>query len=156
MRMNSGALLAAVALATSTALLAPQVGAQLKPQARQKPQKPQAPEPKMVCRDNLRQIAIAMMMYVQDNDQTFPQMQSAAQVQNRLRPYLKNMPSFSCPVTRQPYQPVKALSGKPLASIKYPATTPMLSEAKAHPDGTKHTAYAEGHVKSVRDVRDGK
>jgi hypothetical protein len=74
-------------------------------------------------------------------------MQSAAQVQNRLRPYVKNMGSFSCPVTRQPYKPVKALSGKPLSSVKDPKTTTILSEAKAHPDGTKYTIYADGHAK---------
>jgi hypothetical protein len=91
-----------------------------------------------------------MMMYVQDHDETFPQMQSAAQVQNRLRPYLKSATGFSCPVTRQPYKPVKALSGKPLSGIKDPKTTIILSEPKAHPDGTRYTVYADGHAKYVK------
>jgi prepilin-type processing-associated H-X9-DG protein len=138
MRLHTGVRLAAVALATTAALPAPQAGAR---------QNPPAPDPEKVCRNNLKVLAVAMMMYVNDYDETFPPMRSAAQVRNRLRPYVKNEAAFYCPVTRQPYHPQKALSGKTLASIKDPKTTTMLTEAKAHPGGTAYTAHADGHVK---------
>ncbi len=74
-------------------------------------------------------------------------MKSAAQVQNRLRPYIRRDAVFTCPVTKKPYQPIKALSGKSLAAIKAPASRPALFDAVPHPDGTENIAYADGHVK---------
>ena len=102
------------------------------------------------CLSNLKQMATGMMMYVQDYDEKFPPMKSAAQVQNRLRPYVKREPAFFCPVTKKPYQPIKALSGKSLATIKEPASIPALFDAVPHPNGREFTAYADGHVKGTK------
>lgn len=144
MRINTVVLPIAVALAITAALFAPQVGARQTPQSGQKSQ---ALESGVVCRNHLKQMGVAMMMYAQDNDETFPPMRSAAQVQNRLRPYVRDASSFYCPVTRQPYKPSQALSGKSLSSIEVLSTVTMLSDARAHPDGTENIAYADAHVK---------
>ena len=126
------------ATATSTVLLTSRVGAQQK--------RPAAEGPNHECQVRLKQVALGMMMYVQDYDERFPPMQTAKQVQNRLRPYVKREAVFYCPVTRQPYQPIKAMGGKSLAGVSDPAKTPMLFDSRRHPDGTENTAYADGRV----------
>ena len=142
-------LIVVAAIATSTALLASYAGAQQKQQA--------VGDPNRACLSHLKQYAVGMMMYAQDYDETFPPMRTPKHVQNPLRPYVKREAVFYCPVTKQPYQPIKALSGKRLSGVKEPAKTPMLLDAKPHPDGAEHTAYADGHVKpskpSARKMR---
>ncbi len=142
MRTKPTVLSTIAALVVAAALFAPYADAQQKP--------PTATDPNIACRNNLRMYGTSMMMYVQDYDGTFPPMQTAKQVQNRVRPYLKNDQAFYCPVTRLPYQPVKALSGKRASDIKQRLITPMLVEARPHTDGTGHIAFADGHVKSAK------
>jgi prepilin-type N-terminal cleavage/methylation domain-containing protein/prepilin-type processing-associated H-X9-DG protein len=48
------------------------------------------------CVNNQKQIALAIMQYVQDYDETFPSVDTGVLTQN-IQPYLKNLQVFVCP-----------------------------------------------------------
>lgn len=110
------------------------------------------------CQSNLKQVATALMMYVQDYDETYPPLASTAQMQNRLRPYLRNNAAFSCPETRLAYRPTPALGELRLETLPAPDKITAIRDAAPHPgfgypgnryeNGTWNIAYADGHVKA--------
>jgi hypothetical protein len=102
------------------------------------------------CLKTAREINLALEMYAQDYDETFPPMHTPNEVQNALNPYLRGV-VFACPVTGLSYQQNVALSGQTLASIAAPKTTETFRDAQPHydpPDALfgNTIAYADGHV----------
>lgn len=123
------------------------------------------------CMSNLKQIALAVMMYAQDNNETLPPEDWVP----ALRPYLMNDRIFACPT--RPHQPVgyafnKSLLRTPLHKIQNPAETIMLFESKLADDspvgsaedvpvegvheGGICVAFADGHVEwlNVNEARE--
>ena len=100
------------------------------------------------CIRNLQQIRTGLMIYVRDFDGMLPPMESAAQFQSALRSHVKNQAVFTCPVTKQPYQPNGALSRKTRTQIRRFATTPLTMDARPHPDGTRNAVLGNGRVVS--------
>jgi len=115
---------------------------------------------------NLRQLGLAVMQYVQDYDECFPPMVPATsfqQIENgmrggttkatpvhvRLQPYLRNTELLRHPVTKEIYRPNMALSGKNLSSIENVAQVAMFYEGSAAPDGKRAVAFVDGHVMRV-------
>jgi hypothetical protein len=104
------------------------------------------------CRGNLKQYALALLMYQQDYDEKLPPMVKPAQVHSRVMPYTKNASVFKCPDTGETYLPNPALNYMSQARITAPASTMMLRDAKPHALGSGNVwnvAYADGHVKQV-------
>jgi hypothetical protein len=105
------------------------------------------------CRSNLKQYAVAMLMYVADYDERYPPMQTPAQVQHRVTPYLKNKAVFICPDTGADYLPNPALGFRFAAAMDSPAQFLMLRDAKPHKseDGKPfwNASYADGHVNQL-------
>lgn len=99
------------------------------------------------CQTNLRNVNMALMMYIQDYDEKFPPMKNVARTQLVLSPYTHNMGVFFCPITKQPYRPNPHLHHKPLPTLYYPAETPSFYEPVIHPDGLRGVAYADGPVR---------
>lgn len=103
------------------------------------------------CMANLKQLAVASMIYASDYDDT---LFHAAKFDAALMPYTKNVGVFSCPDTGRPYAANKELLGKKLAKVGNPAAVPMLYEgsgqklSSAHSGGS-HVAFADSHVKRV-------
>lgn len=124
-------------------------------------QKARAKAERETCMSNLKQIALAALMYAQDWDETLPK----ADWVPALRPYMNNDRLFVCPA--RPHQPIgyafnKALLGASPAKIERPAETIMIFESKlagdspvggaddvpvegVH-DGGICAAFADGHV----------
>jgi prepilin-type processing-associated H-X9-DG protein len=102
------------------------------------------------CLSNTKQIAIGLLMYIQDYDDTLPPMKSTASVQTAIFPYIKNKAVFTCPVTKKGYVYSAALGKKKMAQIKAPASTVMLKDAVPHPDGMTTVAYLDGHCKRIK------
>jgi len=117
---------------------------------------------------NLKQIALATFMYVQDYDEKLPPMvaarsadeiknpfngkiTNATPVQNRLMPYVKSKELFLQPVTHHPYLPNYKVSRLPDAKIKSPTTTFLFYEDAPDADGMRCVAYADGHVKALTE-----
>ncbi len=89
------------------------------------------------CPNKLKNVSLALAMYVQDHNERFPPMKDAVVTRLVLSPYIRNMSKFFCPVTKQPYYPNPQLHYKPLPDIYYPAETPSLYEPVTHPDGLR-------------------
>jgi hypothetical protein len=98
---------------------------------------------------NMKQVATAMMMYMQDYDEVLPPMQDAERLKKVVMPYVKNEDVFKSPATGQPFQPNPRLSGRKLSSLGNPAGVVVLYSAAPEPDGTRLVVRADGQVRSV-------
>lgn len=101
---------------------------------------------------NLKQVGVALMMYVQDYDETLPPMPSPDVVKRLLFPYVKNAAAFVHPETKEPYLPNPVLSRKTLAQIEAPAEFVALYEARPAGDNTRGVVFLDGHVKRVAEA----
>ena len=102
--------------------------------------------------NNLKQIGLGMVQYVQDYDEKYPPMQSAAITQKAIYPYIKSDAIFLNPATHEPYRVNTSLSGHSLAEIDNPASTVAYYEASAASDGLRAVLFTDGHVKRLPDA----
>jgi prepilin-type processing-associated H-X9-DG protein len=108
------------------------------------------PADNAACQSNLKQVALGVLMYQQDYDEMYPPMRTAAQVQNRVLPYVKNRAMFRCPVTGTDYLPNPVLNYRTLAWVASPAEMTMFRDDRPHDQGGRaawNVAFADGHVK---------
>jgi len=70
------------------------------------------------CQSNVRQLALATDMYVQDNDETYPKCYQSAQAawMNCIHPYMKNTQILKCPSLRQN---AASISGGPFPDLTW-------------------------------------
>jgi prepilin-type processing-associated H-X9-DG protein len=102
---------------------------------------------------NLRQLAVALLMYVQDHNEKFPTMTDAAELKTVLLPYLGgNDKLFYYPGTAQAYSPNPTLSNRKQAEIINPTQTVVIFEAQPSAGGTRGVAFADGHAKRVPEA----
>jgi beta-lactamase regulating signal transducer with metallopeptidase domain len=87
---------------------------------------------------NLKELALATLMYVQDSDGRFPQTQDMQQIRKLLAPYLGSQ-RVSIRAVRYVLPP-----GLRVGAIETPTATPMMI-VEDHPKYVV-TAYADGHV----------
>ncbi len=107
------------------------------------------------CLSNIRQIALAAMIYLQDYDGKFSL--KATSYKKSLFPYIKNEPIFQCPSDKSgqiSYSFNANLAGRKVARLASPAKTVMLYEGKDgkltfRHDGSACVAFADGHAKLV-------
>ncbi|HOF86769.1 MAG TPA: hypothetical protein PLZ36_01525, partial [Armatimonadota bacterium] len=107
---------------------------------------------------NLRQIAVAILMFCQDNEENFPPMTNAAAMHTALKAYdgavpVQNNKLWLQPVVNEPYQPNPTLAGKPLGDIRNPSEMVLAYEAKPWPNGQRCAAFVDGHVEMMTDER---
>lgn len=118
---------------------------------------------------NLKQIGLAVMMYVQDYDEKYPPMVAARNadeidehfngrnitprttVQNRLMPYIKSKQIFLQPVTHRPYLPNYKISRTSMAKIDNPASTLLFYEDAPNSAEMRAVVYADGHAKLISE-----
>jgi len=119
----------------------------------------------ITCLSNLRQLDMAMQMYVQDYDEVLP---AASTWSNSLVPYIKQITLLTCPALKKAgkeggYAMNSELGGIGFKSIAAPPTTVLLFESSNEQVGTSdpltsllkiprhdgkiNFAYADGHVK---------
>lgn len=107
------------------------------------------------CFANQKQVAVALMMYTQDYDETYPR--KATSYKAQIMPYVKNQQVFHCPldapnVVSYTFNP--NLAGMTIVSIVSPSQTVLLYEGKNMQMNFRHegraiVAYADGHVKMI-------
>ncbi len=121
---------------------------------------------------DLKQVGLAMSMYIQDYDEKVPPMRSSqsmadikkyakrewdspklATAQQVLGPYVKSYEIFAHPTTREIYRPNLNVSGRSLASL-YASSPRVITfyEATPAPDGTRAVLYLDGHVRRERET----
>lgn len=118
-----------------------------------------------ISQTNLKQVALALMQYVQDYDEKLPPMRAAksttqitsgmsyyttatSPVQFMLVPYTRNPLIFLHPKTRRPYLPNYKISRRTLAGIDNPATTIAFYEDAPDAEGVRNVMFLDGHVKA--------
>ena len=105
------------------------------------------------CISNEKQIALGVLMYVQDYDEIFPR--KKALYNDLIFPYVKNKAIFECPADAKgtiSYTFNPNLQGAKLAEMVSPQETVLLYEGKDRKFAFKHdgktaVAFADGHVK---------
>lgn len=115
-----------------------------------------------MCLANMRQLAMAMMMYAQDHENRLP---PANRWCDAINPYTRNQAIFKCPADKAKYSYAMNfnLSKRAITAIPNPAKTVMLFEStqgrknatdvgRSWPARSRHppgicVAYAEAHCK---------
>lgn len=99
---------------------------------------------------NLKQLALATIMYGKDNDDEFPDVSDWSAFREAVLPYSKNEAVFATPNPNGGKILFnKNLAGLMLCEMEYPEDTPMLWEASAWPDGKRGVAYTDGSVERL-------
>lgn len=110
------------------------------------------------CLSNVKQISLALMMYAQDNDETYPVVSHTGGYDwwNGLQPYVKNSQIFRCPAYRAKDTDPKTdyllnglfAHGCAMANIQQPASQiciairdPNCTETGYHPWPDDHTSW---------------
>ncbi len=100
--------------------------------------------------NNLRQLAIAVLMYTQDHDEKLPDMKDAAALKKAINVEEKLLVE---PASKQPYLFNTVISGRSLGSIKNPSLMVIVYEAQPDADGMRAAAFMDGHV-ALLDAED--
>ena len=124
------------------------------------------------CQSNLKQIALSMHIYAQDNDEKLPvfalgKMDAQTIWTNTVLPYINHEPVFQCPSQDNPDQTISGqinadyffnirLSGLKISNAAKFKTVILVAEGSSekspvfpHFDGANY-AFADGHVKWLK------
>jgi prepilin-type processing-associated H-X9-DG protein len=109
-----------------------------------------------MCTNNMRQLAVACIMYANDHDGVLP-----SKLSDVYPAYVPDLDLFVCPVHKGKKiskERIDAESdykllipGKNLGEIERPAETVMISEKEPNHRGGRNAAYADGHVEWVSE-----
>lgn len=97
-------------------------------------------DPVMILVDRAEALSIAVSQYMQDNDETFPPMQTPQAFQAAVYPYAHSRRIFNAP-NGLPFVPNPALSGVGFASIADPSGTVLFHDSAPYPDGLPTVVY---------------
>lgn len=98
---------------------------------------------------NLKQVGLAMLMYTEDNNESFPPMKTPAEFKKAVYRYVKSDAVFIDPVSKAAFIPNPRLSHKSLADIAQPADMVAAYDPTPTGDGQMIVLFADGHVKMV-------
>lgn len=108
------------------------------------------PADRSTALSNVKQVALALLIYSTDNDDRFPKADSSAKARALTHPYTKSDELWQTPGgTRVLYN--VALSGVSSTSLSDPAATLLVWEEKPASDGTRAIAFTDGHAKRVSE-----
>jgi hypothetical protein len=101
-----------------------------------------------------KQIALALIMYLNDNDEVLPFAQSTQAVKYVTEPYSKSKTIWN---SQNPngggFRFNINLGGVSMTALDAPSETPMVYESQAWPDGGRVVAFADGHEAYVDRAR---
>jgi len=130
-----------------------EIAAANKPANRVFPVKPAAVSPEETSLLQLRQVATAMQMFVQDNKGKYPTFHTSRECGQLLMPYLGKPELLIDPRAGEPYLFNLNISGHHEAEIGEPVKTVVVFEAKPGRDDTRGAAFADGHARRLRETR---
>lgn len=91
-------------------------------------------------------LALGVLQYAEDNDETYPPMKTQAAFQTAVLPYTRNSSVFVDPANGKPFLPNPALSQVPTPSVSAPSQTVLFQSSTPYTSGVPTVAYADGHV----------
>ncbi len=97
-------------------------------------------------RSNARALSLGVDQYTQDNDEHYPPMQTQAEFQAAILPFVRNSRLFMDPENGKPFVPNPALSQVSVASVQNPYQTVVLESDMPYQNGGPTIAYADGHI----------
>ena len=95
--------------------------------------------------DSAKALALGVIQYTQDNDETYPPMKTQAAFQAAVLPYAGNSGVFVDPANGRPFLPNPALSQVTVSSVSAPAQAVLFQSSTPYA-GVPTVAYADGHV----------
>jgi hypothetical protein len=98
---------------------------------------------------NLKNIALAVQMYLADYEDVMPDMTDMVAVMDELGEYVRNDEMFFQPDTGQSYGVNTSLSQKRLAEVRDPVSVAVFYEEEPGDDGTRGVAFLDGHAARV-------
>jgi len=101
---------------------------------------------------NMRQLATAVIMYLQDHKMLLPALDDPDKLKANLFPYVGNAKIFLQPTGGEPYQGNPMLAGKNAGEYKNPAEVIILFEVTPNADGKRVVAFLDGHVDVVDEL----
>jgi hypothetical protein len=105
--------------------------------------------PKMVRLSNVKQVALGLILYVNDYDDKLPSMADFPKFQDVLMPYIKSAALFLDPTSKQPLVPNLELSYKKLTPIQKPDNVVLVYSPIIEKDGTRGIGFADGHARDI-------
>ncbi|MEO7898800.1 MAG: WD40 repeat domain-containing protein, partial [Capsulimonas sp.] len=102
--------------------------------------------PDDACVGNSRLLMKAVRLYLQDNDESLPPMDSTAHFQAAVSPYISNTSVFSCPATHLAFQPNPAIGLHSLAEYATPGEVIVFQDAVPHADHKSVATFLDGHI----------
>lgn len=99
--------------------------------------------------DSAKALALGVIQYTQDYDETYPPMKTQAAFQDAVLPYVRNARLFADPANGKPFLPNPALSQAPTQSTADPSQTVLFQSSMPYTNGVPTVAYADGHVTPV-------
>jgi len=100
---------------------------------------------------NLKQIAMAVLIYSQEYDHYFPPMASMEQMKAAIAAYTKDQSISTNPLTGALYESNPNLSLLPTSQITNPANTILVREAEPDATGNRRIAFVDGSVKQFAE-----
>lgn len=95
---------------------------------------------------NLKNIALALQMFLADYDDAMPDMTDMVAVMDELGDYVRNDEVFFQPDTGQAYGVNSSLSQKRLAEVADPVSIAVFYEEEPGDDGLRGVAFLDGHA----------
>ena len=101
--------------------------------------------------DNLKQLALALQLFLADHGDTFPSLDAPADIEDALRPYVKSEQVFRDPRTNRCYKSNWSLSGRSLVDVPDPPKMVCFYEENPGADNSRGAAFADGHASRVKE-----
>jgi len=104
-----------------------------------------------VSLSNLKQLALALLMWAEDHNEKLPDMPTAEKIKATLLPYAKDEDIFASPFNGKPYKYNNSLAGKGVGQPEIPWQTVTFYEDSPDSYELRGVAYLDGHAKRVKE-----
>jgi hypothetical protein len=100
---------------------------------------------------NLKELGLAMRMYLQDYDNVMPQTKDWPKLKAALKIYVKDPDVFVNPITKQRYGVNPAISGHNISHISNPSAIVLFYETTPASDGTRGVSFLNDSVRRIKE-----
>lgn len=99
--------------------------------------------------DRLKVLGLALHQYLEDHNDSFPDLRNSTLLVESLSPYINNNKYFTEPKTKQLYLPNSNLSHTKISYITNPSQIIAIYEPEQAPDGSRAVTFSNGTAKRL-------